>query len=169
MLFSSDLVESALTKTVECLGISGLDLSNHQFKGSHLCYRPKTIDSYTDCVNQLNANTNVTLLVTETAVGRPISWYRFIDNVPSNQLFEFRFLEVPSPKESHQYNEQITHAAFTLHPILSIGDFMILHSKLKWITDKKDEFGIVELHFSDFQLKFHKDTVPSMLGFTSES
>jgi predicted metalloenzyme YecM len=162
MHFNSLERKKALEKISKCLIQAEIDIS--QMQGSHFCFRPSTYEKYQEFKAFLAQFEFIDKLSEEMSVGRPITWYEFKSNIPLLLgTHSFPYLEVPSPKEVHNYSVGITHAAFTVKEI-SLGVLMLAYPNLEWITDKLNDFGIVELHFSDFQLKFHSQTVPEMLG-----
>jgi predicted metalloenzyme YecM len=136
------------------------------FKGSHICYRPASMDSYTSLKSELDKDLPKIRIVAETKFGgRQVSWYRYNPIPLLIDTKRFPFLEIPAPKEPNRYKEGFTHIAFTIPNHLSLDVIMDIHPDLPWIQDKKDSNGIIKLEFGDnFQVKFHDKTVIQMLG-----
>jgi predicted metalloenzyme YecM len=155
-----DLYREAL----KFLQSSGINMES--FKGSHICYRPESMDTYTSLKSELDNNLAKIRLVAESNFGgRKVSWYRYNPIPLLIDTKRFHFLEVPAPKVPNRYKEGFTHIAFTIPNHLNLDLIMSIHPDLPWIQDKKDSNGIIELEFGDnHQIKFHNQLVPQILN-----
>jgi hypothetical protein len=152
------------------LGDTGINLN--EFKHSHFCFRPATIQNYCLLRNLLLRDGGVELLAEEFIGERLVGWFKYDErrytawylNIPEMWGETFPYLELVSPKDPNEYPQAFTHLAFTLPNSISLLELMNTYPGLNWIHDKIDTHGIIELHKSNsMQVKFHKKSVAEIV------
>lgn len=147
-----------LRKLFDALAIAGLDTTDLEL--DHLCYRVETHCRFDALRKALN---NKATLLGDSIIGkRPIATYRLNEPI----FFEGRRIEVvelPAPKTGRPYPEGYEHAEFVV--LEELVAFTQRHPHLDWDLSAlaKPVNADVRLRFDGFSVKFHRQTLASVI------
>jgi predicted metalloenzyme YecM len=157
--FRSD-AQVFLKRLFEALDLRGIQLEHH-WNLDHLCYRVSSLEDYNKYKEYLHAFGE--FLVESNVNGRPIATYKLSHPI-SFQHWQIYLVELPAPKAGKKTIDGFEHAEV-------VCDISFEEIKKRFSAESFDESGTkkdinpeLELMLDDIALKFHHDTLESIIA-----